>query len=337
MASTMECKVDPDLDCVLDLTCSSGENPAWTNPANNLEATNQEDNLEVTNPEYDPPTVSRKPRKRRREVDDDEDDDSETKRLIANSQERVRMQKLNQALEELKKALPPHFHVYQKRMSKIRTLRLAMNYIAMLSELIQRDNARRETAYRQTLQYIQEHGHIPQFSPDGVLVNSIHPMAPDYVPVAMAPSFHTPGFVTPYHTYVSTMYGLADSSSTGTPVQTPPRHRPRQLDFHSITKQEHTFSQEQIIAGSNEIPIKSEKSDYTRMEAEHTFLNARKYHKTATFTSPFLGSRNQNELDISFLSTGSDSNREDTAEPVRMTSLEDIIDGDEHDDRLKTS
>ena len=310
MASEMECTVKPELDCVLDLSCTTGDNPEVTNPIDNQ-----------TKP-------TRNSRKRKRV--EEEDNESETKRLLANSQERVRMQRLNEALEQLKNVLPPHFHAYQKRMSKIRTLRLAMNYIATLSDLIEKDNARREAAYRQTLQYIQEHGHIPQFSPDGVLVSSIQPPIPDQVP--MTPIFHTPGFATPYHAYHNTLHGFTDNSSYETPVQTPPRHRPRQLNFYSMPRQTQTSSTEVIVAGSTGVPVKNERCKFAQMDTENVLSNLRKFPKTETFTSPLLGSRNQNELDISFLSTGSDTTRDDGGEPVRLTSLEDIIDEDNEDD-----
>ena len=325
----------PDQDCFLNLTCTE----AQPSPARS----------EATSTPVKPVQVQKKrgPRKSRKRLRaEEEDEESEEKRLIANTQERVRMQKMNKALDELKNALPPHFHAFQKRMSKIRTLRLAMNYIAWLSDLIQKDNARREAAYRHTLQFIQEQGCIPQFSPDGALMSSIYPYTPDTVPTT--PVYYTPAYATPYHAYVSSLHGLANSSAFETPVQNPPRRQPRQLDFFSTPRQDQLRSSETLVAGTIENPVKieddncaqmnSEKDNFVETNAEPGEIvtprisKLQKFHKTETFISPFLASRNQNELDLSFLSTGSDSNRDDIECCARGKTLADIIDGSSSDD-----
>ena len=319
MASSKEfSKLSSDTDCVLDLTCTSEDKTEESNPVNPAEIQKRRG--------------PRKSRKRRRDEEED-DDESESRRLLANTQERVRMQRLNVALEELKKALPPHFHTFQKRLSKIRTLRLAMNYIATLSDLIQKDNARREAAYRQTLQYVHEQGRIPQFSVEGALVSSINPYVPDQRP--MTPALYIPTIATPFHAYLGTLHGLANTNSFETPVQTPPRHQPRQLKFHTVPDQTRTRTTETLVAGSTETPVKPQKDNFVLINPgsfTSEISKLQSWHKTETFTSPLVGSRNQNELDLSFLSTGSDGNRDDVEGAARVTSLEDIIDGDDEQD-----
>lgn len=320
---TTESPDSPGSNCVLDLTCTTSVDPEAPMP---VKAVGKE--------------RTRGPRRsKKRAREENEDEESEAKRLLANTQERVRMQKMNQALEELKKVLPPHFHAFHKKMSKIRTLRLAMNYIAMLSDLIQRDNARREAAYRQTLRYIHEQGCIPQFSPDGALVSSIHPYVPDQE--FMTPVYSTPSIATPYHSYIGSLHGITNSNAFETPVQHPLRHQPRHLDFYSMPTQDQPSATETLRAGTRETPKKVRKDTIVHINSESNEKVSpaipvlRKYQKAETFASPFLGSRNQNELDLSFLSTGSDGNREEGESGARVTTLEDIIDEDDNDDDVR--
>ncbi|XP_058038732.1 pancreas transcription factor 1 subunit alpha [Ahaetulla prasina] len=58
-------------------------------------------------------------------------------RQAANVRERRRMQSINDAFEELRAHIPTL--PYEKRLSKVDTLRLAMGYINFLSELVQSD------------------------------------------------------------------------------------------------------------------------------------------------------------------------------------------------------
>ena len=66
--------------------------------------------------------------------------DMMVKRLVANTQERSRMRRLNDALEELRSVIPTTFHLYHRRLSKIKTLRMAISYIAALSDALNSDN-----------------------------------------------------------------------------------------------------------------------------------------------------------------------------------------------------
>jgi len=92
--------------------------------------------------------------RKRHQTDDSDDELSEERRLMANSQERVRMQRINHALEDLKQVLPEEFHPCRRRMSKIRTLRSAMDYISGLSLMLEQDNERRREMYMQARQYV---------------------------------------------------------------------------------------------------------------------------------------------------------------------------------------
>ena len=50
------------------------------------------------------------------------------------------MQKLNEGLDRLRSCIPQNFHLYHRRLSKIRTLRLAMSYIATLTKMLNKDS-----------------------------------------------------------------------------------------------------------------------------------------------------------------------------------------------------
>ncbi|XP_070193889.1 neurogenic differentiation factor 4-like [Littorina saxatilis] len=100
------------------------------------------------------------------------DEDAEKKRVLANSQERGRMNRLNRALFNLRGALPSEFSVSNRRLSKIRTLRLAARYIRALGDMLAEDDAMRERYPFQALplqQQQQQHQQLqlqqPYFSP----------------------------------------------------------------------------------------------------------------------------------------------------------------------------
>lgn len=81
--------------------------------------------------------------------------DIEERRHTANIQERTRMKKLSKALDELRRCIPTEYHLSNRKMSKIRTLRLATNYIASLSEIINRDNFVKQQAFQFETQMMQ--------------------------------------------------------------------------------------------------------------------------------------------------------------------------------------
>ena len=78
-------------------------------------------------------SVSGKTRKRRRKCPQVQ----VQQRHAANMRERKRMQSINDAFEGLRTHIPTL--PYEKRLSKVDTLRLAIGYISFLSELVQSD------------------------------------------------------------------------------------------------------------------------------------------------------------------------------------------------------
>ncbi|KAI8520049.1 hypothetical protein Bbelb_033060 [Branchiostoma belcheri] len=74
-------------------------------------------------------------RKRPSRKKDPANPESLLRRLVANSQERDRMHGLNDALDRLRRHIP--LHLGPRRLSKIKTLRLAMAYIEALTDMVQ--------------------------------------------------------------------------------------------------------------------------------------------------------------------------------------------------------
>jgi hypothetical protein len=75
------------------------------------------------------------------DIDEDDDDNIQSdrnnnfgQRHAANLRERKRMQSINDAFEGLRTHIP--VHPYEKRLSKVDTLRLAIDYIAFLNRLL---------------------------------------------------------------------------------------------------------------------------------------------------------------------------------------------------------
>ncbi|GAB6027985.1 hypothetical protein CHUAL_002213 [Chamberlinius hualienensis] len=62
------------------------------------------------------------------------EEELDRRRMTANVQERQRMQRLNSALQSLKAVLPNEFKA--KRLSKIKTLQLAIGYIQFLDDTL---------------------------------------------------------------------------------------------------------------------------------------------------------------------------------------------------------
>ena len=228
----------------------------------------------------------------------DEDPETEQKRLCANAQERGRMQKINDALEQLRKCLPPQFHLYHRRMSKIRTLRLTMNYIRSLSELIHEDNVRRHDAYRHTLGQ-------PHAARDPCVIK-----VDNQTPVDMTALQTPPATMVPYYPYLGPLCTGMDSVEAmyQTPPQLPQRQllNPRHLNFDGTNTEKNGNNRTAIaflVAGRTDTPVKRQQpSNNTTMTPF-----SRKSIKTETIPSPFQGQRNSSELDISFLSSTSES------------------------------
>lgn len=60
----------------------------------------------------------------------------ERRRSLANHQERRRMHRLNSALDRLRSAIPPRLQNGSRRLSKIKTLKMAINYIVELQTVL---------------------------------------------------------------------------------------------------------------------------------------------------------------------------------------------------------
>ncbi|XP_056001742.1 uncharacterized protein LOC130048724 [Ostrea edulis] len=72
------------------------------------------------------------------------EDEIEERRRAANCMERRRMKKMSDALANLRKCIPVQHHLLHRRMSKIRTLRLAIAYIKALRDMLVNDDQRRQ-------------------------------------------------------------------------------------------------------------------------------------------------------------------------------------------------
>jgi hypothetical protein len=72
------------------------------------------------------------------------EEEIEERRRAANRMERRRMKKMSDALANLRKCIPVQHHLIHRRMSKIRTLRLAVAYIKALRDMLEHDDRRRQ-------------------------------------------------------------------------------------------------------------------------------------------------------------------------------------------------
>lgn len=263
---------------------------------------------------------------------EDEDSESEEKRLNANSQERIRMQKINNALEELKKCLPEPFHLHHRRMSKIRALRCAMMYIRNLTEIIHEDNMRRQAQYMQAMEFMK------------VMYDPRFAMSQETAAVQQQ-ACQTPSTVIPYYPYLGPLCAGSESSMYHTPVQETTRepltYNPRPLDFTMASDEKPSSCVLQgrrnisssikqdvdcLIAGAVDTQVNTQKR--RRISATATPLNSKTYSaKSETFTSPLLGLRNDNELNLSLLSASSEPDQDDASDAAPLTE---IVDGPYH-------
>lgn len=266
-------------------------------------------------------------RKSKKRAYEEEDSDGEQRRLVANSQERQRMQKINSALEDLKKCLPEQFHLNHRRMSKIRALRCAMLYIRNMSQLLHEDNMRRQaqSQYAHAVDYMRAM-RDPQYS------------VPQEEDVVHSP---VPAATGPYYPYLGPLCIDPEASMYQTPEQNPPGHmyQPRPLDFsaqpentnpiHDVTSSKNNHDTDVLVAGIMETPIKPKQRTLSRPRRYQALATPLRSHiysvKSETFTSPLMGLRNDNELNISFLSDHARDIPEEQPRPP--STLSDIVDG----------
>ncbi|XP_052081121.1 uncharacterized protein LOC127719134 [Mytilus californianus] len=197
----------------------------------------------------------------------------EERRNTANVQERKRMKKLSKALEDLRKCIPAEYHVTNRKMSKIRTLKLAVNYIASLTDIIDRDNLLKQQAFHLESQMLHSTYSYLMPSPVGVQHGNLSTVQQS----GFSP-YHTP-CISSEHSRLPKRH-LNFSPFFGTPIPSM-ISQGRQLTYQT--------------------PVKSEPTPYRNPE----MITRR---RTSTFSSPsFIGDlRNMNEVNTSFLSPMAD-------------------------------
>ncbi|CAG2233401.1 HAND2 [Mytilus edulis] len=212
------------------------------------------------------------------------DIDIEERRNTANVQERKRMKKLSKALEDLRKCIPAEYHLTNRKMSKIRTLKLAVNYIASLTDIIDRDNLLKQQAFHHESQLIQSTYSYLMPSPIVQQGNISTVQQSGFSP------YHTP-CISSEHNRLPKRH-LNFSPFCGTPIPSM-ISQGRQLTYQT--------------------PVKSEPTPYRIPE----MIERR---RTSTFSSPsFIGDlRNMNEVNTSFLSPMTDDSDVGSG-PSRLT------------------
>ncbi|KAK3584882.1 hypothetical protein CHS0354_023467 [Potamilus streckersoni] len=229
---------------------------------------------------------------------DNEDDLDEKKRLLANCQERKRMQRLNKALEKLRSVLPPQFQLYHRRMSKIRTLRVAMNYIATLTEMLAEHSQEKKQDAEITV--VKQ----PETPQKFLAYPYMHVCSVPFTPIYPTQPFYTgvPGWNSCYETPVR-------SSQPNLNIN------PRHLDF---------FASPQLHERADFSPIESTVTTPSRGTISAFTPQHGMKLRVETITSP-MEQRNRGELNTSFLSSHSDNMREDHDDIQPLQSLEDYM------------
>ncbi|KAL3852265.1 hypothetical protein ACJMK2_015931 [Sinanodonta woodiana] len=236
-------------------------------------------------------------------VDSEDNDDEldEKKRLLANCQERKRMQRLNKALEKLRSVLPPQFQLYHRRMSKIRTLRVATNYIATLTEMLAKHSEEKKQEAEIT---VVKRSETPQkFLPYPYM----HACPVPFTPIYPTQSFYkgVPGWNSCYET----------------PVRSPQPYlniNPRHLDFFP-SPQIHEEADYKLIESTVSTPFSGTMNEFTPQHGKRL--------RVETITSP-MELRNIGELNTSFLSSPGDNMRDDHDDEQPLQSLEDYMRND---------
>ncbi|XP_060081383.1 uncharacterized protein LOC132560722 [Ylistrum balloti] len=220
----------------------------------------------------------------------------ETKRRTANIQERHRMQKMSSALQQLKDCLPDEFKLYNKKLSKIRTLRVAIGYIRALESMlksaptpVKRDHFPIGTpgvpgpnaAYLAALgTCTPQHCPTPGTNSSMETLNTNPVMYPAYFPGS--PYWITNGPQTPASRIMS-LPSCYETPICPTPGVTPgpitPKFTPI-YDKHTVNKLDSRFHRLSSVAKS--------------------------LVRSSVYSSPLGDRRNANELNSSFLSAGSE-------------------------------
>ena len=266
--------------------------------------------------------------------------EKEERRMSANIMERNRMKSMNDALCCLRDKLPDEFKLRNKKMSKIRTLRVAIGYIRSLSDLVKADDIARQEqiAMRQT--YLQGHynylrslGLSGQFCgqpgesmyfPYGVIPDRVNMpgmfLSPQrhisQIPIPyfpfMTPKKPTPNksnFVGPY-TPSNDVVGISDTpiKNNETTPNTPggsscglPVSSP--FNCGNEIDRKHFFQSPETYPACSPLNLVSKFSSSCSRNA--TYQRKNKRSVSASFSSPLI-ERNSYELNTSFLSSASD-------------------------------
>ena len=241
--------------------------------------------------------------------DDVEDEEvSERRRQMANNQERVRMHRINVALDVLKNTLPEEYHPCQRRMSKIRTLRSAMDYIRGLSQLIEQDNVRRQHIYTHAKQYVQTmYGQTEPVA--DCMYSNMHGISGTTM---LTPVSHTAGYPC-----LESLYTSETGNDNFTPQQTPPIGFPvgfpRHLDFGAPRKLLQPVEDAFTPAESaGNLKNRRTNTGYDR-EAESGPVMARRLqyrpHRSETFSSSFPAD-DKDRTSVRSVTTGCERNEQ---------------------------
>ncbi|OWF45818.1 uncharacterized protein LOC110456524 [Mizuhopecten yessoensis] len=220
----------------------------------------------------------------------------ETKRRTANIQERHRMQRMSSALQQLKDSLPDEFKLYNKKLSKIRTLRIAIGYIRALESMLKSapTPVKREQfpigtprvpgpneAYLAALGTCTPLPFPTPGTNDAVETLYTHPaMYSAYFP--SSPYWNTEGLQSPA-TCMMPLPLCYETPNYPTPNVTPASATPR-------------FT-----------PIQGKHPSHRSDGGSHRLSSvAKRLVRSSVYPSPFGDGRNANELNTSFLSAGSE-------------------------------
>lgn len=218
----------------------------------------------------------------------------EAKRRSANVQERHRMQRMSGALQQLKDCLPDEFKLYNKKLSKIRTLRVAINYIRALDNMLKST----PTPVKQeqlpvctpgpNVAYLTALGTC---TPQSGHVNDTSDVTETRYPIPTPYSAYFPA--SPYwitgglHTPVSRLGHLPKCYDT--PIYPTPTHYTPDTTPGTATSMYGVYHADRSDCGPH------------RLSGV-----AKRLVRSSVYASPFGFGRNVNELDTSFLSAASE-------------------------------
>ncbi|XP_069142384.1 neurogenic differentiation factor 1-like [Argopecten irradians] len=231
----------------------------------------------------------------------------DAKRKMANIQERNRMQKMSSALQQLKDCLPDEYKLYNKKLSKIRTLRIAIGYIRALESML------KCTPTPPKCEQIPA-GTPGVPGPNSAYLAALGTCAPLAYPTPgpMETMYPNPLRYTPY--YQGSPYWIPE----GLHYQTP-----RMLTLQSCcdTPNYPTPDETPGSSSSKYTPVYDKYPDHKSDIRSHRLSSvAKRLVRSSVYPSPFGDRRNNNELNTSFLSAGSEEMTEPEEGRERFSS-----------------